>query len=102
MIDSKPSTCGREAVQRLEAANIITNEMPLPWDTDPYKEMGIRLGTVEVTRLGMKEPEMAWIAEQIAKVLLHKEDPMAVANGVIDFMKNHRTIYYCHENGLPR
>ncbi|MFP3496132.1 serine hydroxymethyltransferase [Pseudomonas sp. SIMBA_059] len=102
VIDSKPNTCGREAVQRLEAANIIANEMPLPWDTDPYKETGIRLGTVEVTRLGMKEPEMAWIAEQIAKVLLHKEDPMAIANGVIDFMKNHRTVYYCHENGLPR
>lgn len=27
---------------------------------------------------------------------------MAVANGVIDFMKNHQTVYYCHENGLPR
>jgi glycine hydroxymethyltransferase len=102
VIDSKPFACGRDAVQRLEAANIIANEMPLPWDMDPYKETGIRLGTVEVTRLGMKEPEMAWIGEQIAKVLLHKADPMAVANGVIDFMKNHRTVYYCHENGLPR
>jgi glycine hydroxymethyltransferase len=102
VIDSKPFACGREAVRRLEAANIIANEMPLPWDTDPYNETGIRLGTVEVTRLGMKEREMAWIAEQIAKVLLHQEDPMAVANGVIDFMKNHRTVYYCHEQGLPR
>ncbi|WDU61149.1 serine hydroxymethyltransferase [Pseudomonas poae] len=101
VIDSKPFASGREAVQLLEAANIISNEMPLPWDTDPYRETGIRLGTVEVTRLGMKEPEMAWIAEQIAKVLLHKEDPMGIANGVIDFMKNYRTVYYCHEHGLP-
>lgn len=100
VIDSKPFISGREAVQRLEAANIIANEMPLPWDSGP--ETGIRLGTVEATRLGMKEREMAWIAEQIAKVLLHNEDPMAVANAVIDFMKNHRTVYYCHENGLPR
>lgn len=102
VIDSKPFTSGRDAVQRLEAGNIIANEMPLPWDTDPYREKGIRLGTVEVTRLGMKEREMAWIAEQIAKVLLHKEDPMAVANGVIDFMKRYRTVFYCHEHGLPR
>jgi glycine hydroxymethyltransferase len=102
VIDSKPFASGREAVQCLEAANLIANEMPLPWDKDPYRETGIRLGTVEVTRLGMKEPEMAWIAQQIANVLLHKADPMAVANGVIDFMKNHRTVYYCHENGLPR
>lgn len=24
------------------------------------------------------------------------------SNGVIDFMKNHRAVYYCHEHGLPR
>jgi glycine hydroxymethyltransferase len=102
VIDSKPFECGRDAVQRLEAANIIANEMPLPWDIDPHKESGIRLGTIEVTRLGMKEMEMEWIAEKIAKVLLHREDPMAVANSVIDFMKNYRTVYYCHEHGLPQ
>ena len=102
VIDSKPFECGRDAVQRLEAANIIANEMPLPWDIDPYKETGIRLGTVEITRLGMKEMEMEWIAEKIAKVLLHREDPMAVANSVIDFMKNYRMVYYCHEHGLPQ
>ncbi|MFJ4133442.1 serine hydroxymethyltransferase [Pseudomonas cyclaminis] len=102
VIDSKPFECGRDAVQHLEAANIIANEMPLPWDIDPYRETGIRLGTVEITRLGMKEMEMGWIAEQIAKVLLRREDPMAVANGVIDFMKNYRNVYYCHEHGLPK
>lgn len=102
VMDSKPFECGRDAVQRLEAANIITNEMPLPWDVDPHRETGIRLGTVEITRLGMKEAEMGWIAEQIAKVLLRREDPMAVANGVIDFMKGYTKVYYCHEQGLPQ
>jgi glycine hydroxymethyltransferase len=75
VIDSRPFASGREAVQCLEAVNIIGNEMPLPWDTDPYRETGIRLGTVEVTRPGMKEPEMTWIAEQIARLLLHKRGP---------------------------
>jgi len=102
VIDSKPFACGRDAVQRLEAANIIANEMPLPWDIDPTRESGIRLGTVEVTRLGMKETHMEWIARQITEVLLHRKDPTAVADAVIDFMKNHRTVYYCHEHGLPR
>jgi glycine hydroxymethyltransferase len=102
IIDSKPFNSGREAVQCLESANIIANEMPLPWDLDPYKEMGIRLGTVEITRLGMKDTEMEWIADQISNVLLHRKDPMAIANGVIDFMKNYSTVYYCHENGLPK
>jgi len=45
---------------------------------------------------------MGWIAEQIAKVLLRREDPMAVANGVIDFMKGYTKVYYCHEQGLPQ
>ncbi len=99
---AKPFACGRDAVQRLEAANIIANEMPLPWDIDPTRESGIRLGTVEVTRLGMKETHMEWIARQITEILLHRKDPTAVADAVIDFMKNHRTVYYCHEHGLPR
>lgn len=101
IIEPKYFESGRQAVQLLESANIIANEIPLPWDVDPYNENGIRLGTVEITRLGMKEREMAWIAEQISKVLIHKEDPMAIANAVIDFMKNYSTVYYCHENGVP-
>lgn len=102
IIDSKPSLDGREAVQRLEQANIITNEMPLPWDINLAHPTGIRLGTVEVTRKGMREPEMEWIAEQIGKVMLSKNDPLLVARDVSDFMSNYRTVYYCHENGLPR
>ncbi|WP_019363260.1 hypothetical protein [Pseudomonas asplenii] len=45
---------------------------------------------------------MEWIARQITEILLHRKDPTAVADAVIDFMKNHRTVYYCHEHGLPR
>lgn len=101
VIDSKPSHSGRAAAVRLEQANIIVNEMPLPWDSDFGAPSGIRLGTVEVTRRGMKEDEMEWIAEQIAKTLLHAQNPIATAHHVSDFMRNFKTIYYCHENGLP-
>ena len=101
IIDSKPATSGREVAQNLEQANIITNEMPLPWDKYYEVPTGIRLGTVEVTRKGMREPEMQWIAEQISNVMLNKKNPLMVARDVSDFMKNYRTVYYCHENGLP-
>jgi glycine hydroxymethyltransferase len=86
----------------LEAANIICNEMPLPWDCLEHDgaETGIRLGTVEVTRRGMGVAEMEWIAEHIAAVL-QGDDPTALAREVSAFVSQYQTIYYCHEHGLP-
>ncbi|WP_346777997.1 serine hydroxymethyltransferase [Paraburkholderia sp. Ac-20347] len=102
VVDSTPAGSGREAVHRLEAANIICNEMPLPWDDVEAEggETGIRLGTVEVTRRGMGVPEMEWIAEQISRVL-RGEEPSASARKIADFVSQFDTIYYCHEHGLP-
>lgn len=31
-----------------------------------------------------------------------REKITSEVNSLIDFMKNQRTVYYCHENGLPR
>ncbi|WP_244131392.1 serine hydroxymethyltransferase [Burkholderia pseudomultivorans] len=102
VVDSRPAGSGRTAVRRLEAANIICNEMPLPWDSVETGgvETGIRLGTVEVTRRGMGVAEMEWIAERIAKVL-HGSEATAIAPEVADFLGRFDTIYYCHEHGLP-
>jgi glycine hydroxymethyltransferase len=102
IVDSSPAKSGRDAVRRLEAANIICNEMPLPWDCLEHDraETGIRLGTVEVTRRGMGVAEMEWIAEHIAAVL-QGDDPTALAREVSAFVSQYQTIYYCHEHGLP-
>ncbi|WP_321967892.1 serine hydroxymethyltransferase [Burkholderia cepacia] len=102
VVDSGPAGSGRTAVRRLEAANIICNEMPLPWDPieTGRAETGIRLGTVEVTRRGMGVAEMEWIAERIAKVL-HGREATTIAPEVTDFVARFDTIYYCHEHGLP-
>lgn len=102
IMDSKPFPNGRAAVWQLEQANIIGNEMPLPWDIDPDNPSGIRLGTVEMTRRGMKEKDMAWIAQQISDVLLGRKNPLAIAERVKEYVKTYKTIYYCHENGLPK
>jgi len=55
----------------LEKANIIANKNLLPWDNhnDPENPSGIRLGTQELTRLGMKESEMKIVAGLVARVL---------------------------------
>src|SRR5260221_3954422 len=59
---------GLAAAPKLERANIIVNKKLLPngnpedWDFPS----GLRIGTIEATRLGMKEAEMATIDDCIA------------------------------------
>ena len=63
---------GGEAVaKRLADSGIITNKNLLPGDTSPKHPGGIRIGTPEVTRVGMREAEMVRIAE-LFDDFLHK------------------------------
>jgi len=61
VVDITKQGDGGTLEQKLESANIILNRNLLPWDPREgrhYKNPGgIRLGTSEVTRLGMKEGE---------------------------------------------
>ncbi|CAI8972470.1 hypothetical protein EMIT0P218_60168 [Pseudomonas sp. IT-P218] len=40
---------------------------------------------------------MAWIAERIAEALHHSRSPELIAQDVIEFMKDFRTLYFCHD-----
>ncbi|MCK4405430.1 MAG: serine hydroxymethyltransferase, partial [Hadesarchaea archaeon] len=88
--------------QRLEKANIILNRNLLPWDIREgrhYKNPGgIRLGTSEVTRLGMKEREMEEIAEFIKRVIIDKEETERVAADVAGFRRGYQRVHYCFES----
>ena len=68
---------GLEVAHRLAEANIITNKNLLPDDQpqDWDRPSGLRIGTTEVTRLGMGEVEMQAIADMIAGVLVEGRDP---------------------------
>ncbi len=48
----------------------------------------MRLGTIEVTRLGMCEAEMQHIADFIACVIVKQESPAEVAQDVAAFRQN--------------
>jgi glycine hydroxymethyltransferase len=61
---------------------------------------GIRLGTAEVTRLGMKESEMQQIASFIKQIVVDKKDAKEIANQVRDLRKNYQKTEYCFDNKL--
>jgi glycine hydroxymethyltransferase len=57
---------GVPVAQRLEANDIIVNYNLLPLDTDARNPSGLRIGVQEMTRYGMKEPDIQALAGLIA------------------------------------
>ena len=62
---------------------------------------GLRIGTIEVTRLGMNEKDMETIADFVARVLVKNEDPESVGKEVVDFRYPQQTLYYNFDHGYP-
>ena len=62
---------GKECQTALDEAGITVNKNTIPFETrSPFQASGIRLGTPAVTSRGMKEAEMAAVADMISEVLL--------------------------------
>ncbi len=65
---------GKEAQATLDQAGITINKNTIPFETlSPFKASGIRLGTPAVTTRGMKEPQMAAIADMISEALFDRD-----------------------------
>ena len=66
----------------LENANIIVNRQLLPGDIQAGRHYtnpgGIRIGTSEITRIGMKKSDMVEVAQFIKRVIIDKQDPKKV------------------------
>ncbi|MHA1893449.1 MAG: serine hydroxymethyltransferase [Candidatus Helarchaeota archaeon] len=88
--------------KELENANIILNRNLIPRDLREERSFrdpsGIRIGTSEVTRLGMKESEMDYIAEIIKKIIVDKKDPKEIKELVIEFRKDFQEVHYCFQS----
>jgi glycine hydroxymethyltransferase len=94
---------GLEVAQKLAQANIITNKNLIPGDRaeDWDHPSGLRIGTTEVTRLGMREKDMETIADFMTRVLVEKIAPENVVDDVIAFREPYQTVYYCFDHGIP-
>ncbi len=73
---------GKDCQLVLDEAGITTNKNTIPFETrSPFQASGVRLGTPAVTTRGMKEQEMAAIADMISEVLLDVKN-VAAAHAV--------------------
>ena len=95
----KDSGAGRKAAKILEDSGIITNMNMLPGDTKALSPSGLRLGTPELTRLGMGTDEMQDIAKFFSRALISKESPKNIRNDIMSFKSNFQTVNYCFEPG---
>jgi glycine hydroxymethyltransferase len=69
---------GKDCQIALDEAGITANKNTIPFETrSPFQASGLRLGTPAVTTRGMKEPEMAAIADMISEVLLDVKNTAA-------------------------
>jgi len=86
----------------LEKANIIVNRQLIPGDLKANRHYmhpgGIRLGTSEITRLGMKESEMKEIASMIKDIVIDKKEPSEMKGKIAEFRKEFQKTQYCFDN----
>jgi glycine hydroxymethyltransferase len=88
---------GDEVARMLKDNNIILNMNLLPFEplenvTNPA---GIRIGAQEMTRMGMKEPEMKQIASFFKQCLI---DGKYAGDDVLEFRKSYQTVHYSYDD----
>lgn len=84
LLDYGGSEQGRAFAERLQNANIIV-------------DCGVRIGTCEVTRRGMKEGEMLKIAELIKRTTIDRERPEKIRRNVAKFCAEFQKVEYSFE-----
>jgi glycine hydroxymethyltransferase len=101
--DARPFGGGLDSAHLLARANLVTNKNLIPGDKpeDWDRPGGLRLGTIEVTRFGMREKEMDTIADFIGRVLIEKQSPDTVMEDVIELRQAFQTLYYNFDHGMP-
>ncbi len=90
---------GTKIAEEFEKANIIINKNLLPWDNleKTANPSGIRIGTQEMTKMGMKETDMKEIAGLMKKIAIDGMSPEKVKKDVIELRKNYQKVQYCFD-----
>lgn len=81
---------GKKAEKLLDEVKITVNKNTIPFDPEsPFVTSGIRIGTPAVTTRGMKEEDMAVIAEIIDKIIANPENKEEAIKMVDDLCNKH-------------
>jgi len=83
---------GEDIARRLEENNIVTNYQALPDDDSFIASSGIRMGTQEMTRFGMKEADFEQLAEYLSECVISNR---AVKDKVKKLRQGFLTMQYC-------
>jgi glycine hydroxymethyltransferase len=94
------SGAGKRAARTLEDCGIITNMNMLPGDTKAMSgPSGLRLGTPELTRVGMGTDEMQDVARFFSRALIEEDDTASVRADVAEFKSRFQIVHYALEQG---
>ena len=83
---------GEDIARRLEENNIVTNYQALPDDDSFIGSSGIRMGTQEMTRFGMKESDFEQLAEYLSECV---KSNSSVKEKVKKLRQRFLTMQYC-------
>jgi glycine hydroxymethyltransferase len=97
LIDLRPQKrTGKQVQDIADTVGITLNRNSIPFDeASKFNPSGVRIGTPLVTTRGMREPEMAVIADCIADLVERIDDP-----ATLDSVRE-RTITLCREFPIP-
>lgn len=89
---------GQSAARRLRQANLLACGIGLPTELVDDDTNGLRLGSPEITRLGMTESDMPALASFIARGLDPDVDPSTVAPEVTAWRRQFSGVHFTVDN----
>lgn len=93
-LHAAPFGGGQTAAKRLAAANILLCGIGLPLPPVEGDLNGIRLGSQELTRFGLKEAAMADVARFVGRFLVKGEAAENIRRDVIAFRRDYQRLHY--------
>lgn len=93
-IDARPFGGGTRASRAIEPANILTSGIGLPLPPVAGDFNGIRLGTQELTRLGMGPETMGEVARLLADALLARRPAESIRAEVVELRRAFQALHF--------
>ncbi len=93
-LDARPYGGGNRASEHIERANILFTSIGLPLPAAANDANGIRIGTQEVTRWGMREEAMREVARLVARVLVRGEAPERVRADAVALRARYQRLHF--------